>query len=256
VIIDSGTLAAFFSNAVFGALCLFARVAAATALLPGIGEVFIPQRVKLAVALAISLAFWPLARQYQGAMPDTIPSIAFIVMAEIGAGLLFGLWLRLLVMALQMAGAIIGQQLSLSALFAGPTAPDPETTFATLLTLGGITLLLASGLHLQVITALLRSYEILPWGFARPAEDAATTLIDRGALALKLGLQLAAPFVVASFIYNLCLGAMNRAMPQLLVSLIGAPALVAGGLFMLAVGFPLLLSVWSGAVQSLLLSLL
>ena len=54
-------------------------------------------------------------------------------------------------------------------------------------------------------------------------------------------------FVIAGMIYNLALGAINRAMPQLMVSMVGAPALTFGALALLAVVAPVLLSVWVGA---------
>jgi flagellar biosynthetic protein FliR len=55
--------------------------------------------------------------------------------------------------------------------------------------------------------------------------------------------------VIASLLYNLALGAINRAMPQLMVSFVGAPALTLGGLALLALAAPILLSFWSDAVE-------
>ena len=70
------------------------------------------------------------------------------------------------------------------------------------------------------------------WGLARIAE------------AFSLAFLLAAPFVIASFIYNLALGVINRAMPQLMVAFVGAPAITWGGLALLLVTAPVLLGVW------------
>ena len=63
----------------------------------------------------------------------------------------------------------------------------------------------------------------------------------------SLAFALAAPFVIASLIYNLALGAINRAMPTLMVSMVGAPALTLGGLALLAVATPVLLAAWLDA---------
>jgi flagellar biosynthetic protein FliR len=54
--------------------------------------------------------------------------------------------------------------------------------------------------------------------------------------------------------YNLALGAINRAMPALMVSFIGAPALSAGGLALLAILMPFLLSVWVDALKATMAS--
>jgi flagellar biosynthetic protein FliR len=49
--------------------------------------------------------------------------------------------------------------------------------------------------------------------------------------------------------YNLALGAINRAMPTLMVSFIGAPALSAAGLGLLAMLAPILLAFWAGELE-------
>ena len=62
--------------------------------------------------------------------------------------------------------------------------------------------------------------------------------------AFALGFTLAAPFVIASLIYNVILGVINKAMPQLMVAFVGAPAITAGGLILLALAAPTMLSLW------------
>ena len=47
-----------------------------------------------------------------------------------------------------------------------------------------------------------------------------------------------------SMIYNIALGAINRAMPQLLVSFVGAPAITFGGMALLFLAGPIMLSKW------------
>jgi flagellar biosynthetic protein FliR len=49
------------------------------------------------------------------------------------------------------------------------------------------------------------------------------------------------------------LGVINRAMPQLMVTLIGAPALTAGGLMLLLLAAPVMLAVWAEAFGTFLL---
>jgi flagellar biosynthetic protein FliR len=61
---------------------------------------------------------------------------------------------------------------------------------------------------------------------------------------LALAFPLAAPFVIGSGLYNLALGAINKAMPQLLVAFVGAPALALGGLLLMLIAAPLMVSVW------------
>jgi flagellar biosynthetic protein FliR len=60
------------------------------------------------------------------------------------------------------------------------------------------------------------------------------------------------PFAIAALIYNVALGVINRAMPQLMVAFVGAPALTAGGLLLLYAAAPVMLSVWITALGRVL----
>lgn len=245
--LTSDNLAGLLSTAplqIFIAFSIFCRIAAAAALLPGIGEQAVPSRVKLGAALALSIALWPLTRPAIGALPVDFAGFVLIVLAEIIAGLLIGLWVRMFVFVLQIAGAIIGQQMSFSHLFAGPNAPAPQPGVANIFTLSAIAIIFATGFHLEIYMALASSYSLLPWGAFPLAEDTGFSVVEAGQQALSLGLKLSLPFLIGAFIYNLGLGALSRAMPQLLVTFIGAPALMAGGIALLAITLPLLLGVW------------
>jgi flagellar biosynthetic protein FliR len=48
------------------------------------------------------------------------------------------------------------------------------------------------------------------------------------------------------------MGVINRAMPQLMVSFVGAPAITFGGLLLLALITPLLLEIWNDALTQVL----
>ena len=56
-----------------------------------------------------------------------------------------------------------------------------------------------------------------------PGQDVAEWGVARVGAAFALALGLAAPFVIAAVLYNLALGVINKAMPQLMVALVGAP---------------------------------
>ena len=149
-----------------------------------------------------------------------------------------------MVIALQLAGSIAAQSTALAQIFGAGVTPDPMPAIGNILMLAGITLAVASGLHVKAAIAMARSYEILPMGLPVPAADVAAWGTARVAQAFALGFSLAAPFVIAGFAYNLALGAINRAMPQLMVAFIGAPAITAGGLLILMLAAPVILHFW------------
>lgn len=224
---------------------VFLRVGAAMALLPAFGEQAVPQRVKLVLALAFTAVVAPAVTADIAALE---PGTATPLMTEAISGLVIGIGLRLFVHALQIAGTIIAQATTLSQLFAG-TGPEPQPAIGNLLVMAGLALAMMSGLHLHIAKLLILSYQPLPAGVFPGAADMADWGLFQIARAFSLGFCIAAPFVAASFIYNVAIGVINRAMPALMVSFVGAPALAAGGLFMLAVVTPPALVLWMTALE-------
>lgn len=229
------------------ALLVFMRVGAAMSLLPAFGEQSIPQRVRLVLALAFTAVVFPAISE--ASLPDGITVVALLV--ETCIGLLLGIGLRLFVLALQTAGAIAAQATSLSQMFGG-VGPEPQPALSNLLVMAGLALAVATGLHLHLASFLILSYEIFPAGQMPGAADQAQWGVALIAQLFSLAFALAAPFTIAAFLYNIALGVINRAMPALMVTFIGAPALTAGGLALMAIAVPIGLAIWLRAFQSFL----
>lgn len=230
------------------ALLVFLRIGAALALLPAFGEQSVPQRLRLVIALAFTAVVTPAVAPSMPPDPGLLSAAA-----EVVAGLALGAVFRLFILALQIAGAMIAQATSLSQI-AGGAAPEPQPAVGHLLTAAGLALAVMAGLHVKLAETLIQSYSLIPAGALPSAADFAEWGLAQTARAFALAFSLAAPFTIAALMYNLALGAINRAMPALMVSFIGAPALSAGGLALLAVLAPLLLAVWSNALEGFLAS--
>ncbi|WP_226341099.1 flagellar biosynthetic protein FliR [Gemmobacter serpentinus] len=223
-----------------GWFLVFLRVSAAVALMPGFGEASLPARVKLGVAVALSLLVLPLVQTGRDI------SVA-VLLAEIGIGVLLGLSLRLLILALQTAGAIIAQSISLAQLFGG--AGEPQPVIGNFLTLAAIALALAGGLPAKAVHLLVLSYDLLPQGGIPTPGEIADWGVRQVAQGFRLAFSLAAPFVIASLLYNVALGVINRAMPQLMVAMVGAPAITLGGIALFAIAAPHMLAIWQLALE-------
>jgi flagellar biosynthetic protein FliR len=246
---EAGALAAGF-------VAVFLRVGAVVALLPGFGEQTLALRLRLAAALALALAVWPMVH---AALPDlesaprTAPwAMALVFLAEAVAGLALGIALRLMIMVLQFAGSIAAQATAISQIFGPGVTPDPLPAAGNLLVMAGIALALAAGLHVKAAAMIALSYELLPFGRFPGGADLARWGVAQTARAFALSVTLAGPFVLFSFLYNLALGAINRAMPSLMVAFVGAPFVTLGAIFLMALAAPALLAVWLGALGSVL----
>lgn len=229
-------------------MVVFLRVGAAMAMLPAFGERSVPVRIRLGLTVAFTVVVAPaVAPVVDGALPGgTITPVVFL--AEVMAGLALGIALRLFVLALQTAGTIAAQSTSLAQLFGGASV-DPQPAISHLLVVAGLALATMAGLHVRLAELLVLSYDLFPPG-RLPAPDLLGAWgVERIAQAFALAFVLSAPFVIASLIYNLALGVINRAMPQLMVAFVGAPAITAGALVLLMVGAPLILAEWQRRLE-------
>ena len=232
----------FSEPTIVSAFIVLMRVGAVSALLPGFGEQNIPMRLRLLVALAFTAIVWPVVAPGIDVSVKTMPMLMLI---ESAIGVLIGISIRLIVMALQLAGSIAAQSTSIAQVAGSGATPDPMPAIGNILVMTGLTLVLALGLHIKAAMAMIASYDIMPGGFFPIGSDIAKWGTAHTSSAFALAISLSAPFIVASFAYNIGLGAINRAMPSLMVSFIGAPAITAGAILMLLLASPVLLEYWN-----------
>jgi flagellar biosynthetic protein FliR len=173
------------------------------------------------------------------------PAALFALAAgEVAAGLALGLLLRLFVLALQIAGTIAAQAAMLTQLLGPVPGMDPSPAMGQLLVWAGLGLAATLGLHLQVAAYLIQGYALLPPGAVLDPGALLAVGVGEVGRSFALAFTLAAPFVAASLLANLVLGFINRAMPQLMVTFVGAPALIFGGLALLFLAAPIMLAAW------------
>src|SRR6201989_733184 len=205
-------------------MLVFARIGAMVMLLPGFGETNIPVRIKLAIALALTLIILPLHRAaYQIDMQSMAP-LMVLLGHEIAIGIVLGATARVTLAALQVAGSVIAQQLGLGFVTAiDPTQGQQGLLIGNFLTILGLTLLFATDTHHLVIAALNDSYAIFAPGELIPSGDIASLAPRAFAAAFRIGAQLAAPFLVFGLVFNMGLGVLARLMPQMQVYFVGVP---------------------------------
>jgi flagellar biosynthetic protein FliR len=229
-------------------LVVFLRIGAVMSVLPAFGEQTVPVRVKLALAFAFTMAVAAAVPIPESNLSTDFKSFIGLAVTEPINGLALGLGFRLLVIALQTAGVMAAQALSLSQILGGAGA-DPIPALGQVLVVAGLALAVISGLHIDATRAMILSYSVLPIGQLPLVNDLTLWGVDQVSRSFALAFRLAAPFVIVSVLYNLTLGVINRAMPQLMVSFVGAPVITLGGLVLLMLLSPLMLSVWVDALS-------
>ena len=246
--LDLATILPVFQAVLWTGFVVFLRVAAMLALVPAFGEQSVPVRVKLALAMAFTLIVQPVVATFIPSVPDQAGQAAGLIVVEIVNGALFGLMLRFFILALQIAGAIAAQSTSLSQLFGGASGAEPQPAIGHIMIVSALALITILGLHVRLAVFMIQTYTLIPAGTLPSPQVVADAGLREVTRCFGLGFTLAAPFVIASLIYNVTLGVINRAMPQLMVAFVGAPAITAGGLVLLMLAAPVMLSVWSGGL--------
>ena len=213
----------------------FARIGAMVMLMPGFGETNIPVRIKLSIALLLTLIMLPLHRQAYQIDMQSLTSLLIFMLQEIFIGVVLGATARVTLGALQTAGSVIAQQMGLGFVTSvDPTQGQQGLLIGNFLTLLGVTLLFATDSHHLVIAALNDSYKIFAPGEMMASGDVASLATRAFAAAFKIGLQLSAPFLVFGLVFNIGLGVLARLMPQMQVYFVGAPLSILAGFLILA----------------------
>ncbi len=231
---------------------VFIRIGAIMAVVPAFGEQVVPIRVRLGLTLAFTAITAPAVAPILPAVSLAPTALLTLVAAEAVAGLALGVGLRLFTIALQTAGTMAAQATSLSQFFGG-AGVDPQPAMSQILVMAGLALAVTAGLHVTLVELIVLSYDFFPPARFPDAASLATWGISQSSRAFSLAFTLAMPFVILSLLYYVALGAINKAMPQLMVAFVGAPAITWGGLAVLLLTAPLILPLWHDAFGLFLL---
>ena len=220
------------------------RVAGLLTFSPFFGDRAIPNLVKASLLVAITALLIPVI----AARPALLGPVDWVQMAlgEFLVGLLMGLSLQVVFEGMQFAGQISGIQLglSLASLFDPQSNADSTalTVFYNLITL---LIFLQLNVHHWVLRALSRSFEYLPAGSAVATQLMSRQLVHVIGALFVLGVQVAAPVLLATMMIDLVLGFLSKASPQLPALLLGIPIKNLTG-YALLIGA---ISLWPGILE-------
>jgi flagellar biosynthetic protein FliR len=234
-------------------ILVFARVGTMLMLLPGLGELNVPIRIRLTVAVLLAAVLLPLHQNaYQIDLRSFGPLIGMLG-EELFIGAVLGLSVRLIMSCLQVAGAVIAQQVGLGFVTAvDPTLGQQGVLIGNFLAVLGVTLIFATDLHHLVIAALNDSYTLFAPGEMPLLGDVAALTTRTVATAFRIGIQLSAPFMVFGLLFNLGLGVLSRLMPQMQVFFVGLPLSILLGLMIFLLVLGALMNVFLSEVEAAL----
>lgn len=232
----------------FQAALLMARIGACGMILPGLGEVDVPARVRLGLSLAVVTLLLPVLAPRLPGEPPNMAAVALLVATEVGIGLWLGWLARLVSFALVTAGQAMGFLIGLASVLTQDAVQGPQAlATGRFLGLAAAALTLSTGLYGLPLRALAESYILLPPGAALPAEMAVEAVVAATTGSFSLAMRLAAPMVLLAVLLQVGSGLLSRAAPQVQIFVLAAPAQTLAGLLLLALLLPMILSHWTEA---------
>ncbi len=234
---------------VLGFLLVVCRVGGLFVLAPGFSATMIPNRIKLMLAMALALAMMPIAVHGQ-TVPLDAGDYVMLMLKELGVGLIFAFPMALVGAAVQAGASLLDTLIG----FSFSSVLDPVNNQQTAIlgqfySLFAVLVLLMSGGDHIMIEGIGASYRALPIT-AYPHIDA----LASGALAAfaqvwVIGLEIAAPVLVALVITDAAIGLVSRAVPQMNVFVVGMPAKILVGMTVIAATLPFVSNQVQGALQ-------
>ncbi len=244
------TLETFLSDMVFGFFLIFVRLGTALMIMPGLGDSFVPQNIRLFMALGLSFVMLPLTLPF---VPSPVPGMNMmlsLIFMEFVIGLLIGTVARILMTALDTAGMIIASTSGLAnAQVFNPSMAAQGSVVGAFLSVTGVLFIFATNLHHMLIYGLVESYQMFPIG-GIPDSGSMADLISRTvSISFKTGLLMAIPFIVLTLMVNILMGVLSRLMPQLQVFILVLPVQIILTLLVLSLTLSSMYLFWATQFQ-------
>lgn len=216
-------------------LILFARVGTVLMLLPVFSEDAVPGRIRLLIALGMSIGLWGVLAPLMRAAAAAGGALPAVLLAELITGLAIGALVKIVFSAVSMAGSIISSQIGLSsALLYDASQGGQAALLSKFVTVAAAVVCMSLHVHHLWIGAIIESYRTFPIGGMPPAHDFLRAALDAVARAMTLGIGLSAPLLVYGIVFNVALGLSTRIAPAIQLFFIVQPLNILLGLAVMA----------------------
>jgi len=216
----------------------FVRIGACFMVAPAFGAVFVPARIRIVLAGAVTLAIAPILPAPAAIAPFSAAGIV-VTVQQLVIGVALGFSLQLLFDAVSLGGQLLANSMGLSFAFNIDPLRGAEVPalgqFYTILVM--LTFMVLNG-HLVLIEVLVDGFRTLPIGTSGLGQDGLWTVVQWGSTLFVGALSIALPGVTALLIVNVAFGVMSRAAPQLNLFAVGFPISLVFGLVIVLAGMP------------------
>jgi flagellar biosynthesis protein FliR len=243
-------LETFLANGVFAFLLTFMRVGTAVMIMPGLGDSFISERIRLHMALGLSFVLLPLVMTYMPPVVPPFPLLVALIVQELMIGLMIGTVARIFMTALDTAGMVISAQSGLAnAQIFNPAMSTQGSLVGAMLSVTGMLVLFATNMHHVLIIGIVESYKTFPLGKMPDVGSMAELISYSVSASFTIGIKLATPFIVMTMLIYVGMGVLSRLMPQVQVFMLALPLQILLSIIMLMIVFSAIFTYWLARYQ-------
>ncbi len=226
------------------------RIAAIVATAPVLGARYVPGRVKIYIALALTLIIAPNVPEVPAVDPISLPALA-IIAQQLVIGAATGLLMAMVFSAFVIGGEIIATKIGLG--FAsvvdpqmGVQTPVISQFYVVLLSLVFVSL---NG-HLVIIRELADSFTTMPISIQGIDREVFWNLASWADQMFKSAVLMALPAITTLLIVNVALGIIMRAAPQFNILSVGFPVTLMVGFVVMLVTLPVVVPQFVQALET------
>ncbi len=228
----------------------FIRIGAFIAAMPVFTSTFINSRIRLMLAIALTIVAVPLLPPVPEIDAVSIEGL-LLVMQQVLIGVAMGGIFHMVFAVFTIGGQVIAMQMGLG--FAtmidpvnGAQAPVLSMFYIILVTLF---FFLLDG-HLAVIGLLIDSFQSMPIGVERSITEASMwNIVAWGSQMFSSSIMVALPAITALLLINMSLGVIGRAAPQLNIFAVGFSITITAGFYVILISLPIVLTQFENVIR-------
>ena len=219
----------------------FMRISAMLMAIPVIGTRMVSIRIRVVLAMLISLMVVPLIPEVPAVDPLSLAGLT-ISLHQVLIGLAMGFVLQMVLATLTIAGEVISMTMGLG--FASMVDPANGVNVPVLsqfFLIMGTLMFLALGGHLMIIQLVVNSFQTLPVSVDGIPRESFWIIIKFGSEMFIGAAWVALPAVISILTITVAMGVVTRAAPQLNIFSIGFPVTMLVGFIILMLVMPSIL---------------
>jgi flagellar biosynthetic protein FliR len=220
-------------------LMIFFRISAMLMTIPFFSSKNIPILFKVGLAVSMSMFMTPHLQALPVILTEDIWMLALRLVGEVTIGIIIGLTLQMIFSGVQMAGQLVGFQMS----FAIANVVDPAgeaqvpllSQFSHVL---AMLLFLATNAHHLLLRTLVESFHLIPPLSFHYRQALVQEVMKLAGNMFLVSIKLGAPVMIVLLLTSVAMGLMARTVPQMHVFIVAMPLKIAIGFIFLGLTMP------------------